>query len=168
MSKKNLLRRLFIRPALSVTIFLLWVMLTNAVSVGALLLGGLLALALPIITRAFLPDAPEIARPLAIPPLAARVIMDIVIANWAVARRVIGPLHRLESAFVDIPLDLRDPFAATVLASIVSLTPGTVSVDIDRERWVLRLHALDVPDPGALIGKIKHRYEMPMREIFAC
>lgn len=168
MSNNSPLRRLFIRPALSATIFLLWAMLTNAASVGALLLGGLLALALPLITRSFLPNAPEIARPAAIPPLAARVLLDIVIANWAVARRVLGPLHRLESGFVEVPLDLRDPFVATILASIVSLTPGTVSVDIDRERWVLRLHALDVPDPDALIGKIKQRYEAPMREIFAC
>lgn len=168
MSENSLLRRLFIRPALSVTIFLLWAALTNAASPGTLLLGGLLALTLPFVTRSFLPDAPQVARPLAVPLLAARVLLDIVIANWAVARRVMGPLNRLESAFVDVPLDLRDPFVATILASIVSLTPGTVSVDVDRERWVLQLHALDVPDPDALIRKIKRRYEAPVREIFAC
>ena len=168
MSDNTQPRRLFFRPALSVTIFLLWAALTNAASVGTLLLGGLLALALPLVTRAFLPHAPQVARPLAIPLLTVRVLLDIVVANWAVARRVLGPLSRLESAFVDVPLDLRDPFVATILASIVSLTPGTVSVDVDRERWVLRLHALDVPDPDALIENIKRRYEAPMREIFAC
>ncbi|MFA7300589.1 MAG: Na+/H+ antiporter subunit E, partial [Sideroxydans sp.] len=66
------------------------------------------------------------------------------------------------------PLDLRDPFAATVLGSIVSLTPGTVSIDVDRERWVLHLHALNAPDPEALIREIKQRYEAPIKEIFTC
>jgi multicomponent K+:H+ antiporter subunit E len=77
-------------------------------------------------------------------------------------------LSALHPAFVDVPLDLRDPFAATVLGSIVSLTPGTVSIDVDRERWVLRVHALDAPDPDALIRQIKQHYEKPIREIFAC
>ena len=86
----------------------------------------------------------------------------------AVARRVVGPVARLKPAFVEMPLDLRDPFVATLLGSIVSLTPGTVSITVDQERWVLCLHALDVPDPDALIRQIKHRYEAPLMEIFAC
>jgi multicomponent K+:H+ antiporter subunit E len=85
-----------------------------------------------------------------------------------VARRVVGPLDRLKPAFVEVPLDLRNPFVATILASIVSLTPGTVSIDVDQQRWVLSLHALDAPDPAALIREIKQRYEVPLKEIFAC
>lgn len=75
---------------------------------------------------------------------------------------------RLQPAFVEVPLDLRDPFAATILASIVSLTPGTVSIDVDQTRWVLSLHALDAPDPQALVAAIKAHYEAPLKEVFAC
>jgi len=39
---------------------------------------------------------------------------------------------------------------------------------VDRERWVLQLHALDAPDPDALVRQIKQHYEAPIREIFAC
>lgn len=162
------MKRIFPRPALSVAIFLLWGALTNAASLGAILLGALLALALPLVTRPFWPEAPRLARPGVVLRLAARVAVDIVLANVAVARRVVGPLGRLRPAFVEVPLDLRDPFVATILASIVSLTPGTVSIDVDRERWVLCLHALDAPDPDALIREIKQRYEGLLKEIFAC
>jgi len=163
-----MMRRLLPRPVLSLALFLLWAMLTNAASLGTLVLGGLLALVLPFIVLPFWPDARRIARPGLAPGFAARVVWDMLIANWAVARRVVGPLAKLHPAFVEVPLDLRDPFAATVLGSIVSLTPGTVSIDVDRERWVLQLHALDAPDPDALIREIKRRYETPLREIFAC
>lgn len=163
-----MMRRLLPRPALSAAIFLLWAALTNAASPGALLLGALLALALPFVTRPFWPDAPRLARPGVALRLAARVALDIMIANWAVARRVVGPVARLKPAFVEVPLDLRDPFVATILGSIVSLTPGTVSIDVDQERWALCVHALDAPDPGALIRDIKQRYEAPLKEIFAC
>ena len=163
-----MMRRLIPRPGLSIALFLLWAALTNAASLGTLLLGALLALGLPFIVSPFWPDAPRLARPGVALKFAARVTWDMLVANWAVARRVVGPLAKLSPAFVEVPLDLRDPFAATVLGSIVSLTPGTVSIDVDRERWVLQVHALDAPDPEALIRQIKQHYEQPIREIFAC
>lgn len=156
-----MIRRIFPHPILSAVIFLLWAALTNAASPGQLLLGALLALVLPFITRPFWPGAPRLGRPGTVLMLASRVTVDIILANGAVARRVIGPVARLKPAFIEVPLDLRDPFVATVLGSIVSLTPGTVSIDVDQERWVLCLHALDAPDPGALIREIKQRYEAP-------
>lgn len=161
-------RRLLPRPALSLTLFLLWAALTNAASFATLLLGALLALVLPLIAAPFWPDALRIQRPGVALKFAARIAWDMLLANWAVARRVVGPIAKLHPAFVEVPLDLRDPFAATVLGSIVSLTPGTVSIDVDRERWVLQVHALDAPDPQALIRQIKQHYETPIREIFAC
>ncbi len=164
----RLVRRLVPRPALSLALFLLWAALGNAASAGTLLLGLLLALALPHVVSPFWPDALRIERPGLVLKFGARIAWDMLIANWAVARRVVGPVKNLHPAFVEVPLDLRDPFAATVLGSIVSLTPGTVSIDVDRERWVLQVHALDAPDPDELIRQVKQHYEKPIREIFGC
>jgi multicomponent K+:H+ antiporter subunit E len=69
---------------------------------------------------------------------------------------------------VRVPLDIHDDFPVTVLASVVSLTPGTVSADIDAERRYLLVHALSVTDTEALVDHIKARYEAPLKEIFAC
>lgn len=162
------MHRLLPRPALSAVIFLLWAALSNAATLGTVLLGALLALALPFVTRPFWSDAPRLARPGKLFILTLRVAIDIVLANLSVARRVIGPLNHLKPAFIEVPLDLRDPFVATILSSVVSLTPGTVSIDVDQERWVLLIHALDAPDSDALIAEIKQRYEAPLKEIFAC
>ena len=163
-----MMRRLLPRPGLSLALFLLWAALTNAASPGTLLLGLLLALVLPFVVAPFWPDALRVSRPGVALKFAVRIVWDMLLANWAVARRVVGPVAKLHPAFVEVPLDLRDPFAATVLGSIVSLTPGTVSIDVDRERWVLQLHALDAPDPDALVRQIKQHYEQPIQEIFRC
>jgi multicomponent K+:H+ antiporter subunit E len=96
------------------------------------------------------------------------VCRDIVVANLVVARQVLGPLDRIRPGFVEVPLDLDDPFIATILGGIVTLTPGTVSIDIDMERRILHVHALDVPDAQALITEIKARYEAPLKEMFGC
>ena len=162
------MQRLIPRPALTIAILLVWLILANSFAPGNWLMGALLGIVIPLITRRFWPEPPRMQRPLTILKLTVRVAIDIVLANWAVARRVLGPVHVLKPAFIEVPLDLRDPMVATILASIVTLTPGTVSIDVDLERWVLRFHALDAPDPEAVANDIKRQYELPLKEIFAC
>lgn len=161
-------QKLFPRPLLSLTVFLLWAVITNAPSIAMLLLGALLAVAVPLLSRPFWPAPPRLVRPWRALRFLGTVALDIVTANWRVARQVIGPLHRLAPACIEVPLDLRDPFVCTVLASVVSLTPGTVSIDVDQQRWILLVHALDAPDPPTLVREIKDRYETPLKEMFAC
>jgi multicomponent K+:H+ antiporter subunit E len=161
-------RRLLPRPLLSGSVFVVWALITNAASLALLVLGALLAIVIPLLTAPFWPQPPRLVRALPALRFLAVFAGDIVTANWRVARQVIGPLHRLSPAFVEVPLELRDPFVATLLGSVVSLTPGTVAIDVDRQGWVLLVHALDAPDPQALIDEIKQRYEQPLREIFAC
>ncbi|MFZ4538772.1 Na+/H+ antiporter subunit E [Propionivibrio sp.] len=163
-----MLNRLIPRPVLSLTVLLLWIAITNAASLGLLLLGGVLAVLIPRLTDPFWPKAPRLVHPLRALRFLGMFVLDIVVANWDVARRVIGPLDKLSPALVEIPLDLRDPFLVALLGSIVSLTPGTVSIDIDEKHWVLLVHALDAPDPQALIEEIKNRYEAALKEMFAC
>lgn len=163
-----MITRLIPRPLLSITLFILWVVLNNEVSIGTMMFGFLLALIMPLVVRPFWPDGPRLVRPGMALSFSLRVLTDIVVANWSVSRLVVGPIRNLSPAFVEVPLDVRDPFAATILASIVSLTPGTVSIDVDQNHWVLKIHALDVPDREALVRQIKWRYEKPIREILAC
>lgn len=162
------MRRLLPRPAMSAAIFVVWLLLTNAASLATLLLGLLLAVLLPAFTVRFWPGAPSAGKPWVVAKLAWVFSVDIILANWGVARRVLGPVKRLSPCFVDVPLDLRDPFVITILGSMVSLTPGTVSIDADLERRILHVHALDAPDPALLIQDIKQRYEAPLKEIFSC
>jgi multicomponent K+:H+ antiporter subunit E len=51
---------------------------------------------------------------------------------------------------------------------MVTLTPGTVSVDLDLRRRVLRVHGLLVDDEARAAATIKARYEARIREIFQC
>ncbi|CAG0973184.1 Na(+)/H(+) antiporter subunit E1 [Methylophilaceae bacterium] len=161
-------KRLLPHPALSVAIFLLWLALNNASSLAQAVMGLILAVALPIFTRRFWPEPPPKVKAGRAIRLFGVVIWDILLASIEVARLVLGPASRIKPAFIEIPLDLQDPFVGTLLASIVSLTPGTVSVDIDRSRWVLQVHALNVDDREAIIQSIKTRYEKPLKEIFSC
>lgn len=162
------MKRFFPHPALSVAIFLLWLALNNASSLAHGVLAVILAMGLPLLTHQFWPEHPPKVKLVPAIRLFGVVIKDILMASIDVAKLVLGPTGRIKPAFIEVPLDMQDPFVGTLLASIVSLTPGTVSIDIDRSRWVLQVHALNVEDREAVIRSIKTRYEKPLKEIFSC
>ncbi|MBL8907078.1 MAG: Na+/H+ antiporter subunit E [Rhizobiales bacterium] len=164
----TVLRKIVPYPLLSLLILALWLALNNSIGPGQMLLGAVVAVLVTRLTAQFWTDRPKLVRPLLAIRLFLVVIIDILVANWKVAYRVVGPLDRLRADFVDIPLDIRDPFVATILGGIVSLTPGTVSVDIDRDRWTLKVHGLDIDDRDEMVRRIKARYEAPLREILSC
>jgi len=155
-------------PLVSSILFGAWVVLATRPSVGHALLGAVLAMALPLFTRRFVDQPIRLHRPGAATLLALTVLWDIVVANIDVARLVLGPLGRLRPRFVAVPLDVTHPNAIALLASIITMTPGTVSCDVRVAERRILVHALDAGDPDALIRLIKTRYERPLGEIFAC
>lgn len=159
-------RRWLPRPGLSALLFASWLLLQNSISLTHVLSGVMLALALPILLRAFLPPRITFKRPLLLLRFCGVVAVDIVTANIEVALRVIRPNRLLRPAHLEVPLALRDEFALAVLASTITLTPGTVSTRFSDDRTSLSIHALHVDDSEAFIAQIKQRYEQPLREIF--
>ncbi|HTN32898.1 MAG TPA: Na+/H+ antiporter subunit E, partial [Marinobacter sp.] len=69
-------------------------------------------------------------------------------------------------AFIIYPLQLQHPLAITILASTISLTPGTVTADISDDNKALLIHALDAKSSEQLIDDIWIRYEKPLLEMF--
>lgn len=163
-----MIKRVLPRPLLSFAILVLWLMLASSISIGQVLLGAAAAIAIPILTAPFWPERLRVVCPIAGLRLFAVLLVDIIVANIRVARLIVGPTEQLRSQFVEVPLDIDDRFVAVLLGSVVALTPGTVSIDIDRSRRVLLIHALDVDDPAELISTIKSRYEAPLKETFGC
>ena len=167
----NGLRRLLPHPLLSLLLVVCWLWLNNTLAAGHVLLGIGLGVAIPYLTRRFWPVPLVVRRPLRVAEYAALVSYDVVVANLQVAAIILGPLSRLRPAFVRVPLELRTDFAVTVLASTVTLTPGTVSVEIEDDatgrRWLV-VHALRCLDADDLVRSIKKRYERRLREILEC
>lgn len=155
-------------PWLSLLLWLTWMLLVNEWSLGHFLLGGVLAWVLPLSTRYFWPSVPQMRRIDSLLKFLVVVHWDILVANVWVAWLILNSPRRLRPAFVELPIELDNDFAITVLASTISLTPGTVSADVSEDRRHLLVHALDVADPQELIDTIKRRYERPLKEMFQC
>ncbi len=161
------MRRLLPHPALSAMLLIVWLLMANRVSVGGIVLGGVLALALPKFTQPFWPDRPRMRFGRAFVGYLAIVLFDIVVANFEVAWLILFRRNRdLRARWLIVPIDLSTPEAITMLAGTISLTPGTVSSDVSADGRYLLVHALDVGDEAAAVARIKSRYEARLRRIF--
>ncbi len=164
----NTLGRLVPHPAISALLLVAWLLLQRSVSPGNVLLGTVLALALPAFTRRFWPEIVSLKRPRVLLGLVAVVLWDIVLANFSVARLAFGPARAIRPGFVRMELDMDNDLAVTVLANTVSLTPGTVSAELSADGRHLVIHYLVCDDETALVETVKKRYETPIRELFGC
>lgn len=159
--------RLFPHPLLTVLLAIVWCLLVNEVKLGTVVFGIILGLLIPIITAAYWPDRPPVAKPLKMLSYLVLVVWDILVANVAVAMIVLFKSNKnMRPNWVVIPLDLRSPEAITMLAGTITLTPGTVSADLSEDGKALLVHALDADDPDAVRDDIKQRYERRLKEIF--
>jgi len=163
-----MMRRFLPHPLLSAVLAISWLMLTGERSLAHVLLGIALGVIIPLTISPFLEHLPKVLSARAAIALTLRVTWDIVLANVAVSRLVLGPMGRLRPVFLHVPLALTDPQSIALLASIITMTPGTVSITVNDEKRELLVHALDSADPEKTIADIKSRYEKPLLEIFGC
>ena len=162
-----MIRRLLPHPGLSGMLAVVWLLLLNSISVGAVLMALVVGLLVPLFTAPYWRDKPRLRFGWAMIDYLAVVIGDIAIANFQVAWLILFRRDRdLRACWLVIPLDVRQPEAITSLAGTISLTPGTVSTDVSADGRLLLVHALDVADREAEIARIKSRYEARLLRIF--
>jgi multicomponent K+:H+ antiporter subunit E len=160
------MKRLVPHPLLAVALFVMWLLLNQSVSPGHLFLGLIVALVASHAMAALRPEPVGIASAAPIPGLVGLVLADIVRSNIAVAKVVLLGRPRV-SGFVRVPLELTNLHALTVLACIITATPGTLWVQFDRTKGVLLIHVLDLVDEETWVRLLKTRYEARLLRIFA-
>lgn len=93
-------------------------------------------------------------------------LWEIVLANLRVTYHVFAPLQRMRPGIVAVPLRVKSDAAITMLANIITLTPGTLSLDVSDDRSVLYVHGMNVsPDPQAFRAEIANTLEQEVQEV---
>jgi multicomponent K+:H+ antiporter subunit E len=154
-------------PLLAATLALVWVLLTNDFSWGAVVFGLLLGLAVSKLTSVYWPRRPRIRNVPVIIEYTGIVMWDIIVSNVLVAYLILFRRGTsLRSRFVMVPLELESPEAIAVLAGTITLTPGTVTADLSADGSALLVHCLETDDAEGTVATIKSRYERRLMRIF--
>jgi multisubunit Na+/H+ antiporter MnhE subunit len=133
------------------------------VLLGALL-GGLALAATRANTR---PVSPGLARRIvAFFPFAAVVLADVVTGTWHVALVVLGVRPLRSPGIVDVPIGERTPRGLAVSALALTLSPGSLLIDIDETRQVMLVHVIDATDADGVRSKFERFYSRWQRPVF--
>ncbi|MGD8169553.1 Na+/H+ antiporter subunit E [Herbiconiux sp. P16] len=129
---------------------LLWMLLWGEFTWLSLLTGVVLAM---LVSVAFYLPAVALSGRLNILYALAfvgRLLADIVLASLQIAWSAVNPRYRPSNAIVAVPLRTRSDLVMTFTAESVSLVPGSIVLDVDRETATLYLHALNVRSASAV------------------
>lgn len=89
-------------------------------------------------------------------------VWSIIVASFQVAGYVLSPQPKLDQGIVEVPLDVRSDLEIAILASSITLTPGTISIHVGRNQdgeCVLYVHNLVMGDPDDVRRTIKRDFE---------
>jgi len=148
-------------------LFVVWLGLTNSLHPQELLAGALISAA--VVWLAIPPRPAEAAqRPWRLRPLIVYVpvfLKNLILANIDVAARVLNPRLPINPGIVRVPTALTAPHQRLILANSITLTPGTVTLELDGPD--MYIHWLDVrsSDPDAAGELIKGEMERAIARI---
>lgn len=93
-------------------------------------------------------------------------LRELIQANIRAMFEALTPAYHMKPAVVAIPLSLQSDLAITILANLITLTPGTLTLDVSDDKRVLYVHAMYVEDVEAFRRQIKNGFERRVKELF--
>lgn len=148
--------------AINLLLAVAWAALAGAFTVVTLGIGflvgfGALAAVRPLFAeQGYFLRLPRLLR------LAGVFLGELVVSSLRVAAAVLAPVPRLRPGIVAVPLRVEGETGLLLLSSLVTLTPGTLSLDLSADARTLYVHALFVDDPDALRAEIRDTLETPV------
>ncbi len=157
--------RLFAFPLLWLSLCAMWLLLSRSITPGAIVLAVIVASIGCLAAAAVEAPRSRIRKFGLVLKLIGLVLADIFRSNINVIRLSLSRTP-LQSAFVTIPLALRDPNGLAILACIITATPGSAWINYNARLSTVVIHVLDTGDPDAWVETVRHNYEALLLEIF--
>lgn len=146
---------------------LAWVALTGRFAPDNFLLGFLLGYGVLLFTHRARGSSPPYFRKLPhVLGLILFFLWELILSSLRVAYDVLTPTHHMRPGVVGIPLDLQTDMEITLLANLITLTPGTLSLEVSPDRRTLYLHVMYIDDAEAVRRRVKEGFERRIREVF--
>jgi multicomponent Na+:H+ antiporter subunit E len=147
---------------------LVWAAITGSFSGLNLLFGGLIGGVAVLLLRKSLGNHGHLRRARRALSLLGLFLYELLASAVRVALVVLRPdMDKvIRPAIIAVPLSVKSDIEITLLANLITLTPGTLSVDLSPDRSVLYVHALTISDRESMIAEIKNGFEKKVLEVF--
>src|SRR5690625_628345 len=150
---------------INVLIAVIWMFMQSSYVIGSFIFGYMIGVFVLFILRLFLVFDFYLRRVWAIIKLIMLFIVELTKANIDVMKVVLRPKANHKSGIVAVQTKLDSNVEITLLAALISLTPGTVSMDFSDDSKTIYIHALDVPNKDEFIADIHNSFERAIMEV---
>lgn len=158
------------RIALFITSFIFWMLLTWSSEPGSLVVGlGVAGITTFFFGEYYFSNVKKFIQPIRYFWFFIYLfifIWECIMANFDVAYRVLHPKMPIRPGIVRVPLHLKSPFARTMLANSITMTPGTITVDIVGDNMYVHWIYISSEDPVEYTKKVSGRFENYIIKIF--
>lgn len=144
---------------LNVVLAVAWMALTASVNLSGLLVGFVIGYAALWLIQPLIGTSSYFRRVIAWIRLVVMFHYELVVSSIDVAIDVLTPRHRANPAIIEVPLDVKSDLGVLLVTNLISLTPGTLSLDVSDDRKTLFVHAMFADDPDALCHQLKSGME---------
>jgi len=153
--------------AINLVLALIWAALTADFSAMSLLTGFVVGfVALAVVQPLIGGDSVYFRRFFRAVRLFLYFYWELVVSSLQVARVVLSIHPRMSPKIVEMPLDVKTDFQILLVTNLISLTPGTLSLDVKPDRSSAMIHAMFADDSDAVVASLKSGMERMVKEVF--
>ncbi len=93
-------------------------------------------------------------------------LKELIVSSLYVAWDIITPKDLMKPGIVEVPVDLKSETAVIAFANLISMTPGSLTMDMSPDKKKIYIHAMYLHDKQEFIDKMKNELEHKIRQIF--
>ncbi|MCA0970000.1 Na+/H+ antiporter subunit E [Halobacillus litoralis] len=150
---------------INIIIAIMWMFLSESYEFSTFFVGYLLGIGLLFILQRFIPDSFYMKRVWKFLKLILLFVRELVLSNIDIVKLVYKPKLDIQPGIFTLPIDVRSNFEITLLANLITLTPGTLSIEVSDDHTKIYIHAMDIPDVEKSIADIKETFEKAIMEV---
>ncbi|HAA7185591.1 TPA_asm: Na+/H+ antiporter subunit E [Listeria monocytogenes] len=151
---------------LNIILACLWMFLESSFSFATFIIGFIIGIFLLFFMRRFLGSRFYLFRLFALVKLVFRFLHDLIVSTVHVSRIVLKKDMNIRPGIFRYDTTLETDWEVTMLALLITLTPGTLSIDISDDYKAIYVHSLHVPNIEEEITTIRKSYEGAIMEVF--
>ncbi|MEK3798379.1 Na+/H+ antiporter subunit E [Peribacillus sp. FSL H8-0477] len=150
---------------LNILLAFTWMFLKNEYSGNTFIIGYILGLLILIVFRHFFNERFYMLRVYAVMKLVLLFFKELLLSNIAVLKVILKPRLTITPGIFALETKLTKDWEITILANLITLTPGTLVVNVSADNKTLYIHAMDLADKQEAIDNIKNTFEKAIMEV---
>ncbi|TFH61590.1 Na+/H+ antiporter subunit E [Peribacillus frigoritolerans] len=150
---------------LNVFLAVIWMFLKNEFNGSTFTIGYLLGLGIMFVFRHFFNDRFYLNRVYAVVLLLLIFARELILSNISVLKAVLKPSLDMRPGIFAFETTLTKDWEITILSNLITLTPGTLVVEVSEDNRFLYIHAMDIADKDEAVDSIKNTFEKAIMEV---